>query len=68
MLVLSRKEEETIIVGGSIRITIVSVKGNRVQVGITAPKDVHIVREELIERDRQRNLRVVGGECSDPTL
>jgi carbon storage regulator len=66
MLVLSRKEEEAIIVG-NVRITIVAVRGGRVKVGITAPQEVQIVREELIERDRQRNLRVVGGEGSDST-
>ncbi len=47
MLVLSRKNEETIRIGNNIVVTILEVKGNRVRLGIKAPSDCPIVRGEL---------------------
>jgi len=49
MLVLSRKVGESIHIGSNIRIMITEVSGGKVKVGIDAPKDVNIVREELLE-------------------
>ena len=51
MLVLSRKKGEKIVINGNIEITIISV-GQRVKVGIEAPKDIKIVRSELLEDKR----------------
>jgi carbon storage regulator len=50
MLVLSRKLNESIIIDGNIRITIVGIRGNHVRVGIEAPGSVPIIREELQDR------------------
>jgi carbon storage regulator len=50
MLVLSRKLNESIIVDGNIRITIVGIRGNHVRVGIEAPDSIPIIREELCDR------------------
>jgi carbon storage regulator len=47
MLVLSRKEGEQIVVGDNIRVTILAIKGNRVRLGLVAPPDVSILRQEL---------------------
>ncbi len=47
MLVLSRKPGEEIVIGGSIKLTIISIKPGRVKVGIEAPPDVDIRRAEL---------------------
>lgn len=47
MLVLSRKTNESIRVGDNIEVTVVSVRGNRVKLAISAPKDVRIKRSEL---------------------
>jgi carbon storage regulator len=47
VLVLTRKEGETICIGGDITITITKIKGNRVSVGIAAPEQVRIRRTEL---------------------
>ena len=50
MLVLSRKLNESIIVDGNIRITIVGIRGNHVRVGIEAPDSIPIIREEMRDR------------------
>ncbi len=47
MLALTRKEGERIVIDGKIVVTIVQVRGNRVRLGIEAPKDVEIFRSEL---------------------
>jgi carbon storage regulator len=51
MLVLSRKRDESIIIDGTIRITVVSIRGNQVRLGFEAPESVSIFREELCRRD-----------------
>ena len=48
MLVLTRKQGERFVIGNDILVTVVSVKGNKVRIGISAPEDVSILREELI--------------------
>ncbi len=50
MLVLSRKPEESIIIGGNITVKILSVERNRVKIGIDAPEDISILRGELTKR------------------
>ncbi|NQV29048.1 MAG: carbon storage regulator [Rhodopirellula sp.] len=47
MLVLSRREGETLVIGGNVVITVKQVRGSRVQVGIEAPDDVRVRRGEL---------------------
>ena len=47
MLVLSRNKEQTIVVGDDVRITIVDVKGDKVRLGIDAPRSVSVHREEV---------------------
>lgn len=51
MLVLTRKPGEQIVIGGDIIVTVTAVAGDRVKIGITAPRDVHVVRGELLARD-----------------
>ena len=50
MLILTRKVGETLIIGDDITVTICAVKNSQVRVGIKAPKDVEIHREEIYER------------------
>lgn len=49
MLVLSRKKEETIIINDNIKITIVDIRGDKIRLGIDAPRDVSIHREEVAQ-------------------
>ena len=50
MLILTRRVGETLMIGDSVTVTILGVKGNQVRVGITAPKDVAVHREEIFQR------------------
>lgn len=50
MLVLSRKPGEKILVGDSVTVTVVRIGPNTVRIGIEAPRDMNIVREELADR------------------
>jgi carbon storage regulator len=50
MLVLTRKVGEEIIIDGCIRVTITGVKGDKVRIGITAPPEIRIDREEVHQR------------------
>jgi carbon storage regulator len=51
MLVLTRREGETIQIDDKIRVTILGRENGQVKVGIEAPREVPVVREELLERD-----------------
>jgi len=54
MLVLSRKLNESIVIDGDIRVTVVSVHGNQVRLGVQAPQSVPVFREELCGRSASR--------------
>jgi carbon storage regulator len=60
MLVLSRKENESIDIGPDIRITIVRVNGGKVRVGIEAPSHVQITRSELKPETKEEPANVSG--------
>jgi len=49
MLVLSRKRDESIIIGDDVVITVVDIKGEQVKIGVTAPRTVSIHRKEVYE-------------------
>jgi carbon storage regulator len=50
MLILTRRAGETVMIGDDVTITVLGVKGNQVRIGINAPKDVAVHREEIFER------------------
>lgn len=55
MLALSRKQGESIMVGGNIELTILEVKGEQVKVGISAPKSIPVYRKEIYMQIREEN-------------
>jgi len=59
MLILSRKTNESIMIGDQIQISIVDVKGDQVKVGIKAPKTVKVYREEVYRAIQQENIEAV---------
>jgi len=66
MLVLSRKLNETIIINGNIRITVVGLRGNQVRLGIEAPDSVGIFRQELCEQAGRGDERQHRGAQTSP--
>jgi len=59
MLVLSRKPNESIIIGDNIEVKIVEVRGEQVKLGITAPRDIPVHRKEVYESIHKQNLNAV---------
>ena len=57
MLILSRRTKETVVIGDTITITILSIRGNQVRVGINAPREIEVLREEVAERKRRELKR-----------
>ena len=60
MLVLSRRVGETINIGDDIKITVTAINGNQCRIGIDAPKEVKVLREELVGRDKEAGGNVCG--------
>lgn len=50
MLILTRRVGETLMIGDEVTVTVLGVKGNQVRIGVNAPKDVAVHREEIFQR------------------
>ncbi|CAN8138811.1 Translational regulator CsrA [uncultured Thiomicrorhabdus sp.] len=60
MLVLTRREGEALVIDSDIKVTILSVKGSQVRIGIEAPQSVPIHREELLDGGKKREKMAIG--------
>jgi carbon storage regulator len=70
MLILTRRVGETVMIGNEVTVTVLGVKGNQVRVGVNAPKDVAVHREEIYERikreqDQDGNVAAANAKIVD---
>lgn len=65
MLVLSRQRDETIMIGDDVEITVVDIRGDKVRLGITAPRNIQVHRKEVYEAIKRENQQATGLKPSD---
>ena len=66
MLVLTRRKNQSIVIGDDIIVTVLEVKGDQIRLGITAPRHVQVYREELLTALKDANTSAVLGEGAAP--
>ncbi len=68
MLVLSRQRDETIMIGDEIEITVVDIRGDKVRLGISAPRQVQVHRKEVYEAIQRENTAATGVQVDDLSI
>ena len=68
MLILSRRPGESLTIGDDVVVTVVSVTGNQIRLGITAPREVRVLREEVHKAMREKTQAAANGLDSDRRL
>jgi carbon storage regulator len=66
VLVLTRRKNQSIVIGDDIVVTVLEVKGDQIRLGITAPRNVQVYREELLAALKDANTSAVLGDGAAP--
>ena len=64
MLILTRRLGETLIIGDDVNVTVLGVKGNQVRLGVNAPRDIEVHREEIYLKIQQERLQKIDKESA----
>lgn len=68
MLVLSRKKDESIVIGDNIVITIVDIRGDKVRLGVSAPAEIPVHRQEVYDAIKRENARAAKQSDNQPPV
>ncbi|HOV63300.1 MAG TPA: carbon storage regulator CsrA [Spirochaetia bacterium] len=68
MLILTRKVNETIIIGDNIRVSLIEIRGDQVRIGVEAPKNIKVYREEVFSAIQEENRAAAQSDVKLPPL